>query len=82
MTSILLLGSTGSIGTQTLDLVRQAGSGLTVSGLAARASWETLLEQANEFGVTHLALTDPEAAALARPHLPPGTHIHEGPEAL
>jgi len=82
MTSILLLGSTGSIGTQTLDLVRQPESGLTVSGLAARASWETLLEQAKEFGVTHLALTDPEAAALARPHLAPGTHLHEGPEAL
>ena len=82
MTSILLLGSTGSIGTQTLDLVRQPKSGLAVSGLSARASWETLLEQAKEFGVTHLALTDPEAAALARPHLAPGTHLHEGPEAL
>jgi 1-deoxy-D-xylulose-5-phosphate reductoisomerase len=82
MTSILLLGSTGSIGTQTLDLVRQPKSGLAVSGLSARASWETLLEQAKEFGVTQLALTDPEAAALARPHLAPGTHLHEGPEAL
>ncbi|HIF40041.1 MAG TPA: 1-deoxy-D-xylulose-5-phosphate reductoisomerase [Planctomycetes bacterium] len=82
MTSILLLGSTGSIGTQTLDLVRQSGSGLSVSGLAARTSWETLLEQAHEFGVTQLALTDTEAAASARPHLAPGTHLHEGPEAL
>ncbi|HJM56092.1 MAG TPA: 1-deoxy-D-xylulose-5-phosphate reductoisomerase [Planctomycetota bacterium] len=82
MTSILLLGSTGSIGTQTLDLVREGGSGLTVSGLAARASWEDLLDQAREFSVTHLALTDPEAAALARPRLPAGTHLHEGPEAM
>ena len=67
MTSILLLGSTGSIGTQTLDLVREGGSGLTVSGLAARDSWQDLLDQAQEFSVTHLALTDPDAAALARP---------------
>lgn len=82
MTSILLLGSTGSIGTQTLDLVRQSGSGLNVSGLAARGSWEALLDQAKEFGVTQVALTDPGAAAAARPHLAPGTHLHEGPEAL
>jgi 1-deoxy-D-xylulose-5-phosphate reductoisomerase len=55
---------------------------LKVSGLAARASWEVLLEQALEFGVTQVALTDPEAAASARPHLAPGIHLHEGPEAL
>ncbi len=62
MTSILLLGSTGSIGTQTLDLVRQSGSGLKVSGLAARASWEVLLEQALEF------ITDDECVEVT-----PGT---------
>ena len=82
MTSLLLLGSTGSIGTQTLDLVRQEGSGLTVSGLAARSSWEALLDQAREFGAPQLALSDPQAAARARPHLPAGTHLHEGPDAV
>ena len=55
MKSILLLGSTGSIGTQTLDLVRGPGSGLRVTGLAAARSWKKLLEQATEFQVPLLA---------------------------
>jgi 1-deoxy-D-xylulose-5-phosphate reductoisomerase len=79
---ILVLGSTGSIGTQTLDLVREPGSGLAVAGLAAGSSWRALLDQAREFGVPLLALSDPGAAAEARPHLPPGVTLFEGPEAL
>ncbi len=86
MTSVLLLGSTGSIGTQTLDLVRrdraEEGATLSVTGLAAHSSWEALLEQAREFDVQHLALADPQAAALARAQLPPGTRLYEGTQGV
>ncbi|MDA1264333.1 MAG: 1-deoxy-D-xylulose-5-phosphate reductoisomerase [Planctomycetota bacterium] len=80
--SILVLGSTGSIGTQTLDLVRRPGSGVRVAGLAAATSWRALLEQAREFEAPLLALSDPAAAESARPLLPPGATLFAGPDAL
>ena len=47
---IALLGSTGSIGTQTLDIVRRFPDRLTVVGLAARRSVDLLAGQVREFG--------------------------------
>jgi 1-deoxy-D-xylulose-5-phosphate reductoisomerase len=61
---VLVLGSTGSIGTQALDVI-SAGDGLRVVGLSADSSWETLLEQAKQHGVPAVALADPEAAERA-----------------
>jgi 1-deoxy-D-xylulose-5-phosphate reductoisomerase len=64
MKKILILGCTGSIGTQALEIV--AGSDdLSVVGLAADSSWEPTLEQAREHGVPAVALVDAEAAAEA-----------------
>jgi 1-deoxy-D-xylulose-5-phosphate reductoisomerase len=40
---VLVLGSTGSIGTQALEVI-SAGDGLQVAGLSADSSWEALLE--------------------------------------
>ena len=62
---VLILGSTGSIGEQALEVV--AGSGeLTVVGLSAERSWERLLEQARDHGVPAVALADADAATRAR----------------
>ena len=66
MKSLLLLGSTGSIGRQTLDLVRRAPHEFRVLGLAAASSWERLLEQAREFRPALVALASEEAAASLR----------------
>ena len=64
MRRIVIVGSTGSIGTQALDVV--AGSGdLEVVGLAAQTSADLLLEQAARLGVERVALADEEAAAAA-----------------
>ncbi|HIG10230.1 MAG: 1-deoxy-D-xylulose-5-phosphate reductoisomerase [bacterium] len=81
MTRLLLLGSTGSIGTQTLDLVRSPGSGLEVVGLAAGSSWEALAAQAREFRPAFVALADLEAAERLAPELPRGTTLFSGPDA-
>ncbi|MBK7877550.1 MAG: 1-deoxy-D-xylulose-5-phosphate reductoisomerase [Planctomycetes bacterium] len=81
MRSLLLLGSTGSIGTQTLDVVR-TGGGFRVAGLAAHASWPALLEQVQEFRPAFVALSDPAAAAELAPKLPRATHLLSGPSAL
>jgi 1-deoxy-D-xylulose-5-phosphate reductoisomerase len=64
---ILIVGSTGSIGTQALDVVER-NADLEVVGLAASSSWELLLEQAAGHGVTRVALADPDAAARASEH--------------
>jgi 1-deoxy-D-xylulose-5-phosphate reductoisomerase len=61
---LLILGSTGSIGTQALDVCERSDE-LELVGLAAGSSWEALLEQARAHGVTRIALGDAHAAARA-----------------
>jgi 1-deoxy-D-xylulose-5-phosphate reductoisomerase len=62
---LLILGSTGSIGTQALEIVAHSDE-LELVGLSAQGRWEQLVAQAREFAVDRIALTDPEAAAHAR----------------
>ena len=64
MRSIVILGSTGSIGTQALDVIAR-NEELRVIGLGAHASVESLLDQAARFGVERLAMADADAAARA-----------------
>ncbi len=61
---LLILGSTGSIGTQALDVCSRSDE-LELVGLSAGGSWESLLEQARAHGVTRIALGDEHAAARA-----------------
>jgi 1-deoxy-D-xylulose-5-phosphate reductoisomerase len=61
---VLILGSTGSIGTQALEVIG-ASDGLQVAGLSADSSWEPLLAQARDHGVPTVALADPDAAERA-----------------
>jgi 1-deoxy-D-xylulose-5-phosphate reductoisomerase len=61
---LLILGSTGSIGTQALDVCERSDE-LELIGLSAGRSWELLLEQARAHGVERIALGDGHAAARA-----------------
>jgi len=61
---ILILGSTGSIGTQALDVCAREPE-LEVVGLSAERSWQELIVQAGEHGVKRVALADEDAAARA-----------------
>jgi len=61
---VLVLGSTGSIGTQALDVIASS-DGLQVAGLSANSRWEPLLEQARQHGVPAVALADSGAAERA-----------------
>jgi len=76
---ILIVGSTGSIGTQALDVVERNPE-LEVVGLAASSSWELLLEQAAGHSVSRVALADPDAAARAGEHS--AVDVLAGPEGL
>lgn len=62
----MILGSTGSIGTQTLDIVRRLPDQLQVVGLSAYRNEGLLREQAQEFGVPEDCLEAGERADLAR----------------
>ncbi len=60
-----MLGSTGSIGTQALEVIG-ASEELQAVGLAAGSAWEKTVEQAREHGVPVVALADEAAAGRAR----------------
>ncbi len=61
---LLILGSTGSIGTQALEVCEHSAD-LELVGLSAERSWEALVEQARAHGVGRIALADEHAAARA-----------------
>jgi 1-deoxy-D-xylulose-5-phosphate reductoisomerase len=65
MKKVVILGCTGSVGTQALEIVA-ASDELSVVGLAADSSWEPALEQAREHGVPTVAFSDTAAAAKAK----------------
>jgi 1-deoxy-D-xylulose-5-phosphate reductoisomerase len=64
MKKVLILGSTGSIGTQALEVIGGSDN-LRVVGLAADSGWQLAVEQAREHGVPTIALADADAAARA-----------------
>ena len=66
MKRIAILGSTGSVGTSTLDVARNLRDECRVTGLAARSSWEILRDQIREFRPTRAAMLDPQALASLR----------------
>ncbi len=63
MKNLIILGSTGSIGTQSLDIVRANPDKYTVTALAAGSNAKLLERQAREFGVKAVALFDEKSAA-------------------
>ena len=62
MKNIVLLGSTGSIGTQTLDVVRSYKEDLHVVALAAGSSVEKMEQQIREFSPSYAVMWSEEAA--------------------
>ncbi|MFZ5898877.1 MAG: 1-deoxy-D-xylulose-5-phosphate reductoisomerase [Bacillota bacterium] len=79
---ISILGSTGSIGRQSLDVVARHREELEVVGLAAGRNWPLLLEQAREFCPRVVAVTDAGDAKRIKGELPPGTEVFWGPDGL
>lgn len=83
---VVLLGATGSIGENTLRVLRAHPDALELVAVAAHANTDKLLGIAREFGVRHLALFDERASSAARQALPPSATLHapgvEGLESL
>ncbi len=77
---ILILGSTGSIGVQALDVCARSDE-LEVVGLSAGTKWEALLAQARELRIGTVALSDPDAAARAAAEWSQGS-VRSGPDGV
>ena len=78
-TKVAILGSTGSIGTQVLDVIKAAPDRFEVVGLACGADAERLFAQAGEFQVNYVCIGDESAGVPASPN---GTTVLRGTEGL
>ena len=79
---IVILGSTGSIGTSALKVARDIPERMEVVGLAAHSSVDVLAAQVNEFGVRDVCLFDPAGLERLRSMVPADTRILCGLEGL
>jgi 1-deoxy-D-xylulose-5-phosphate reductoisomerase len=80
---VAVLGSTGSIGTSTLDVIAASAGRFSCHLLAAHRSVGPLLAQAHAVRPRWVVVVDPAAAAgIGAAALPPGTRLAVGPEAL
>ena len=79
---VVLLGSTGSIGTSTLKVARELPERIELIALAAGTNAAKLAEQALETGVKHVAIHDATKEAELRALLPDDVTLHVGPEGL
>jgi 1-deoxy-D-xylulose-5-phosphate reductoisomerase len=85
MKKIVILGSTGSIGVNALDIVRRLGRSWRVFGLSAQNNTDRLMEQALEFKPSFLCVSQPESARKLRETLKPlngSVRILTGPKGL
>lgn len=82
MKKISLLGSTGSIGTQTLDVVAMHPEAYQIEGLAAGQNVELLLEQALRFRPKKVSVATEELAEQVRQQLPGDIAVYWGDEGL
>lgn len=82
MKKIAILGSTGSIGTQTLDVVDMHPERFQVEGLAAGSNIELLIEQAKRYRPKKVSVGSKELAETVAPHLPIETQLFYGKEGL
>ena len=81
-TTVAVMGSTGSIGTQTLEIIQDPPDEFEVVVLGAAKSVELLIEQAKKHEPQIVAISDPLLEKELRQKLPPQIDVISGPEAL
>jgi 1-deoxy-D-xylulose-5-phosphate reductoisomerase len=79
---ISILGSTGSIGQQTLDVVAQHPEQFQVVGLAAGSNWELLVEQMERFKPSIISVASKELAEKIKMTVTYPVQIHFGIDGL
>lgn len=80
---LVILGSTGSIGVQTLDIVRENSELFEVLTLTANSAWEQLAQQAIEFDVDSVVIADESLYSKLSERLAPyPIKVYAGVDAL
>lgn len=79
---VVLLGSTGSIGTSTIKVAEDLPNEVRLIGLAAGGNADLLVEQAKKFGVTQVSINDPAKVAGVKSALSASAEVHCGNEGL
>ncbi len=82
MREVSIVGSTGSIGTQAVDVCRRAPEDFRVVALAAATNVEALARQAQELRPEVVAIADATLAAALAAAVPSGTTVLAGPDSL
>jgi 1-deoxy-D-xylulose-5-phosphate reductoisomerase len=82
MKKIILLGSSGSIGTSTCKVVRELKDQFQLVGLAVAQSTDKLLEQVKEFNPKAVTVTDEAAANKIASQLPSTCKLYRGNQGL
>ncbi len=82
MNSLIILGSTGSVGRQTLDVVRANPGALSVEALAVCSNTDLLIEQIREFSPSLVAVIDEASAKTVKAACGQDCRIFSGENAL
>ena len=82
MRTVSLVGSTGSIGTQAIDVIRAEPGRYEVVALGASSSIDRLAEQAHALRPKRVAIADSTKATALEALVPTGTEVWAGPESL
>jgi len=81
-TSVTILGSTGSIGTQALDVIERHPGRFRVEALAAGSNADLVVEQARRHGARRVAMADSESARKVRDALGGEVEVLDGAEGV
>ncbi len=79
---VVLLGSTGSVGTSTLKVAQSLPEEIEIVALAAHSNIEQLAAQTHDTGAKHIAIYQASKAAELRGLVPSNVTVYEGPEGL
>jgi 1-deoxy-D-xylulose-5-phosphate reductoisomerase len=75
MKNIVILGSTGSIGTSSLDVIARLGKHYKVIGLSANTNTDLFLKQIHSFKPRFAAVLSPESYEKIKDQIPAGTRL-------
>ncbi len=82
MTSVSLVGSTGSIGTQAIEVIAAESARYRIEAIGAATSVDRLAEQATRLRPRRVAIADARLARALADAVPPGTEVLAGPDSL
>lgn len=82
MKNIIILGSTGSIGTQAVDVIEAHPQLFSLIAVAAHSHWELAAQQIKRHGLSFACMTDEKAAEKLRQAVSPACTVFAGPSGL